>query len=84
MPVDHDANTMTGWEYSAMTIIRTEMARRRMSYAKLNEALAAIGVEENERNLRNKIARGRFSAVFFLQCLKAIGVRELDITQAEV
>ena len=39
----------------------------------LAERLTAIGVEADVRNLRNKVARGGFSAVFFVQCLKAIG-----------
>ena len=30
-------------------------------------------------NLRNKVARGGFSAVFFVQCLKAIGVESLRL-----
>lgn len=27
----------------------------------------------------NKIARGKFSFVFFLQCMKAIGIKSVDI-----
>ncbi len=40
-------------------------------HARLAEKLAAIGDDENERNLNNKIAQGGFSAAFLLQCLKA-------------
>lgn len=29
--------------------------------------------------LRNKVSRGGFSAVFLLQCLKAMGVRSLSL-----
>ncbi|MGA3309798.1 MAG: DUF6471 domain-containing protein [Xanthobacteraceae bacterium] len=32
-----------------------------------------------ERNIANKIARGSFTAVFFVQCLTAIGCRTLHL-----
>lgn len=67
------------WEYSAKSLVRVEMTRRNMSYGELASALAAIGVDENDRNLRNKIARGSFSAVFLLQCLAAIGVEHIKL-----
>jgi Domain of unknown function (DUF6471) len=38
-----------------------------------------IGVQDTAMNIRNKVARGGFSAVFFVQCLRAIGVRELHL-----
>jgi hypothetical protein len=41
--------------------------------------LADIGVKETEPNIRNKLARGKFTAVFFLRCLKAIGVTSLRL-----
>ncbi|PJN93206.1 hypothetical protein CNY89_22710, partial [Amaricoccus sp. HAR-UPW-R2A-40] len=36
-----------------------------------------LEIFENERNLNNKISRGGFSAAFFLQCLRSIGVNDL-------
>lgn len=63
--------------------IRSEMSRRDMTFADLAERLRGIGVDENERNLRNKVARGTFSALFFAQCLEAIGVRSLRIDLLE-
>ena len=36
-----------------------------------------VGVEDTPVNIRNKVARGGFSAVFFVQCLRAIGVSEI-------
>ncbi len=67
------------WDDTARRIIRVEMTRRRMSFADLAQALSRIKVVENERNLRNKVARGSFSAVFFLQCLVAMGVDGLEL-----
>jgi len=41
--------------------------------------LAEIGVSETPTNLRTKISRGGFSAVFFVQCLRAIGAKEVRL-----
>ncbi|MGL4965208.1 MAG: DUF6471 domain-containing protein [Inquilinus sp.] len=42
--------------------------------------MAAIGVSETEPNIRNKLARGKFTAVFLIQCLEAICVSKMDIS----
>lgn len=60
------------WEEVAKNILRAEMMRRGVSYTNLVDRLSALGVTDNELNLRNKVSRGRFTAVFFLQCLKAL------------
>ena len=36
-----------------------------------------------ELNLRNKVSRGRFTAVFFMQCMQALGVEILQIPSVE-
>jgi hypothetical protein len=36
-----------------------------------------MGIKENEKNVNNKIVRGSFTAVFFLQCMEAIGIKNL-------
>ena len=41
--------------------------------------LADIGVMDSEPNIRNKLARGKFTAVFLVQCLEAIGVSAVRI-----
>lgn len=60
-------------------IIRGRMAEQGLGYADLEQRLRAIGVEDNERNLRNKVMRGTFSAAFWVQCLAALGVRHVEI-----
>ena len=67
----------TDWEERAKGLLRAEMARGGVTYAQLVDRLAAIGIDENERNLRNKVSRGKFTAGFLLQCLAALGVKEL-------
>lgn len=68
-----------GWQARVKGILKGELKRRNLSYADLADKLAVIGVEDSERNISNKISRGSFTAVFFLQCLEAIGCRTLHI-----
>jgi hypothetical protein len=56
------------------------MTRRGITYDQLAEELAAIGVTDSAVNIRNKVARGRFSATFLMQCLTAIGSRSLRLS----
>ena len=65
------------WHEEVKGILKAEIKRRSLTYAQLSERLERIGVEESERNLRTKISRGNFTAVFFIQCIAALGVRNL-------
>jgi hypothetical protein len=69
----------TDWEAKARGIIGAEMARQNVTYSQLAERLQQIGVGEDERNLRNKVSRGKFTAAFMLQCLESIGVESLRL-----
>lgn len=55
------------------------MARKGTTYAQLIDLLAEKGIEDNERNLRNKVSRGKFTAGFLLQCLSALGCTSLHL-----
>jgi len=67
------------YETRAKNLLKAELKRKGLTYAQLAEKLAEIGVDENERNLNNKISRGGFTAAFLLQCLQAIGSREVRV-----
>lgn len=67
------------WVGLAKGILRAEMTRRGVTYDKLSEMLAETGGRDTAVNLRNKVARGGFTAAFFLQCLVAMGVKNLQI-----
>jgi hypothetical protein len=67
------------FEIKAKNLLKGELKHRGLTYAQLAEKLAAIGVEESERNLANKISRGGFTAAFLLQCLEAMGAHSLRI-----
>lgn len=70
------------WEALARNMLRAELMRRGLSYARLVEALAAIGVEETEAAIKNKVSRGRFPFVFFLQAMVAIGAEWMQVPGA--
>jgi len=55
------------------------MARQGITYAQLVERLDAVGVKEDERNLRNKVSRGKFTAAFMLACLEALSASDLRL-----
>ena len=65
------------WEDRVKTLLKVELKRKNVTYAELVGKLADIGVMDSEPNIRNKISRGKFTAVFLVQCLTAIGVTEL-------
>jgi hypothetical protein len=67
------------YETLAKNLLKGELKRRGVTYAQLAEKLGEIGVQENERNLNNKISRGGFSAAFLLQCLRAVGSSSLRL-----
>lgn len=63
------------WTYQAKGLLKGELKRRNVSYQTLSELLKAMGIEELPENIANKISRGKFTAVFFLQCMEAVGVK---------
>ena len=68
------------YEAKAKNLLKGELKRRGITYAQLAALLAEKGVQENERNLNNKISRGGFSAAFLLLCLDAIGAQAITIS----
>jgi hypothetical protein len=73
--------TEAEWAEDVKRLLRAEMTRRGVTYEDLAERLSAIGINDTAVNLRNKVARGRFSAVFLVQCLAAIGSRSLRLSE---
>jgi Domain of unknown function (DUF6471) len=68
------------WTIAAKNILKGELKRRGVTYARLAERLGERGVHENERNLNNKISRGGFTAGFFVMCLEAIGCQTVRLS----
>lgn len=70
------------WEDRVKRLLKAELARKGITYAQLVGKLAEIGVMDSEPNIRNKISRGKFTAVFLIQCLEAIGASSLRLSDA--
>lgn len=64
----------TEWEAKAANLLKAELKRKGVTYAKLAELIG-----DKEANIRNKLSRGKFSAAYMLQCLDAIGVSDFRI-----
>lgn len=68
------------WETKVKLLLKGELARKGITYAQLCGKLADIGIMDSEPNIRNKISRGKFTAVFLIQCLEAIGASSLRLS----
>jgi 3-mercaptopyruvate sulfurtransferase SseA len=71
--------TEDDWQERVKGLLKAELKRRGVSYKQLAEKLKELGVDENDRNIANKLARGGFSAVFMVQCLEAIGCNTVQL-----
>ena len=69
----------TEWETKVKGLLKGELKRRNVSYGQLVDRLATVGVVDTEPNIRNKLSRGKFTAVFLIQCLEAIGASSLRL-----
>ncbi len=69
----------TDFEAKVANMLKAELKRKGVTYSQLVEKLAEIGVDEKEVNVRNKLARGKFSAAFMVACLTAIGASTLRL-----
>jgi hypothetical protein len=67
------------WEQRVKGLLKAELKKRGLGYRELAEKLETLGIHETERNIANKISRGGFTAVFFVQCLIAIGCAVLRL-----
>lgn len=79
MPASKSAPAPYDWEEEAKRVLKAELARAGVSHKVLVARLEAMGVEDNTAALASRITRGKFSFVFFLQCMRALGVDEVRV-----
>jgi hypothetical protein len=60
-------------------IIKAEMSRKGLKVKDMIELLKPYGEDLSELSFNNKMARKGFSAVFFIKCMKALGVKQVKI-----
>jgi hypothetical protein len=67
------------WNERATNLLKSEMARVGVGYEELITRLRALGIDESYKGIANKINRGAFSFMFFMQCMKALGITEIRL-----
>ena len=70
------------WAKIVTKTLKAELAKRGMSYPSLVSKLQEINVFISVEDLRARMSRGTFSAILFLQCLRAIGVTNLHLEES--
>jgi len=67
------------WEHDVKGLLKAELARKGISHSDLVVRLDEIGVRVTKASVASKLSRGSFSAVFLLQCLRAIGCDKIMV-----
>lgn len=67
------------WNRQATTLMKIELARASIGYEELVNRLQAIGVSESYTGIAAKINRGTFSFAFFIQCMKALSISNIQL-----
>ena len=67
------------WERRAARYLKAELKRAEVTYEKLAERLNEKGFSETKAGITNKLARGAFTATFFLAALAEIGCSSIRL-----
>jgi Domain of unknown function (DUF6471) len=67
------------WAKIVSKMLKTELAKRDMGYSELVKRLEGLDVHMKVEDVRGRVSRGNFSAMLFIQCLRAIGVKNLQL-----
>jgi hypothetical protein len=77
--ISRTPRTPEEWVNFNKNLIKLHMTVTKTSYQQLSAALRRLGIDEEPRNLANRVWNGRFSAIFLLQCLRAMNVETLHL-----
>ena len=75
---------MEDWKRVARRLLRNEMDKRAVRFKKLSSLLESQGVTLEVVPLTNKVNRGTFSFIFFLQCMRALDVDVIRLFDKEL
>jgi hypothetical protein len=67
------------FEQRAKTLIKEAMEAQALSFKELSRRLEGIGVVCNDRQLTNRINRGKFSFAFALAVFRALGLDAVPV-----
>ena len=71
--------TDADWRNQVKGLLNAELKRKGVTYQDLADRLGQFGITESPENIANKISRGKFTAVFMVQCLEAIECNTLRL-----
>jgi hypothetical protein len=75
---------MTDWENLGKKILKSELRKRGVNFIQLQKKLASLGINESVNDLNRIINRGTFTFTFVLQCVAAIGVKNLQFEELTI
>ena len=81
MPIINMPMTTDEWSRHASNLLKAELARSGIGYEELVTRLNAIGVHETYQGLAAKINRGTFSFAFFAQCMTALDIKTVRLSE---
>lgn len=67
------------WADAASRLLKAEIAREGVTLAQLAKRMQALGLQETEASLKNKLYRGTFAMTFFMQAMRALGRSTADV-----
>ncbi len=68
----------------AKQLLVREMKAQKLTYQALADKLTPYGIRDSAPVLNTKIFRGTFSATFFITCLKALGIQQIDLASLDL
>lgn len=68
------------WADQVKGLLKAELKRRNVTYEQLAQRLGELGVHETPENIANKVSRGKFTAVFLVQCMEAVGCKTIALS----
>ena len=67
------------WENEAKLLIEQAMERRGIRYKELSRMLEELQIYESPDQINRKVLRKRFTAAFFIACMRAMDVRSISL-----
>jgi hypothetical protein len=71
--VMNEQTTENAWAERSKRFLNAKLKQADLSYEELATRLTEMGLPETKASIASKLARGRYSALFFFATMKAIG-----------
>lgn len=69
------------WDNCPKKILKSLMGKYNITQQRLADLLMEQNIKETNKTICNKLSRGKFSAIFFFQCLHAMGVEQFSLDE---